>query len=192
LLDVALAEYGDNPGLRAAVAAYQQNIPSVAPPNPPAPADPVTTRPTAIDIFLSYSRNDAAVMQRLRADLQAVGFTVWIDDLDLEPGTPSWQRAVEAAIHATRCMVVILSPAAKASVWVGRELSYAETLGLRIFPVLVSGDPTNAVPLSLINHQRVDLRAGWQGVEERLAPSLRRYLLGGEPPLPNPPGGREL
>jgi hypothetical protein len=122
-------------------------------------------------------------MQRLRADLQAAGFTVWIDDLDLEPGTPSWQRAVEAAIHATRGIVVILSPAAKNSEWVGRELSYAAHLGRRIFPVLVSGDGISAVPLSLINHQHVDLRTGWEGVAERLIPALRRYL--GKSPQPN-------
>lgn len=127
------------------------------------------------DIFLSYSRTDSALMQRLRNDFQQAGLTVWTDQ-GLEPGTPSWQRAVEEAIEAARCAVVILSPDAKQSKWVEIEVSYAEDIGLRIFPVLARGDERTAVLFRLRATQRVDIRDNYQNVPARLVPALQRYL----------------
>jgi len=139
-----------------------------------------------IDIFLSYNRSDTPIMRRLRADLRAAGFTVWTDDVGLEPGTPRWQRTIEEAIRQARCMVVVLSPEANASEWVSREVSYAETLGLRIFPVLAKGDANVAVPINLINHQRIDLRFNYQkAVVEQLIPALQRHLLASNPESTN-------
>lgn len=130
-----------------------------------------------IDIFLSYSHIDMEIMQRLRDDLRAAGFTVWTDDVGLEPGTPSWQRAIEEAIQAARCIVVLLSPEAKQSRWVEIEVSTAEDFGLRVFPVLVRGDDRNAVLFRLRTTQRVDIRHDYQvGVQEQLIPALRRHL----------------
>jgi hypothetical protein len=96
------------------------------------------------DIFLSYSRRDSELMQRLRDDLRQAGFAVWTDE-DLETGTPSWQRAIEAAIEEARCVVAILSPEAKQSKLVEIEVSIAEENGIRIFPVLARGDDRSAV-----------------------------------------------
>lgn len=134
-------------------------------------ADP----PTAIDIFLSYSRLDSALMRRLYADLRGAGFSVWIDE-GLEPGTPSWQRAVEEAIETAKCVVVILSPDAKQSKWVEIEVSYAEEIGLRIFPVLARGDERNAVLFRLRTTQRVDIRRQYEKVTVELLPTLQRRL----------------
>ncbi len=141
--------------------------------NPPIQPDSADKQ---IDIFISYSRIDAEVMRRLRADLQAAGFSVWTDDVSLEPGTPSWQRAIEAAIQAARCAIVLLSPEAKKSKWVEIEVSLAEDLGLRVFPLLVRGDDINAILFRLRTTQRIDLRDNWQAVKKQLIPALHRYL----------------
>ena len=55
---------------------------------PPSPSG------TGHHVFLAYSRKDTATMQRLRADLHTAGIGVWIDEEDLEPGTPQWQRTI--------------------------------------------------------------------------------------------------
>lgn len=129
------------------------------------------------DIFLSYSRQDKDLMQRLRGDLLAAGFTVWTDDVGLEPGTPSWQRAIEEAIQAAPCAVVLMSPEAKKSKWVEIEVSLAEDLGLRIFPLLVRGQERNAVLFRLLTTQRIDLRQDYQqAITEQLIPTLQRFL----------------
>jgi hypothetical protein len=109
------------------------------------------------DIFLSYSRKDARVMRRLFADLKAAGFTMWTDE-DLTPGTPSWTQAIETAIQSSGCMVVILTPDAKKSPWVERELSHAAAYGVPILPLLARGDEKSSVPLLLSSHQWADIR----------------------------------
>ena len=43
-------------------------------------------------VFLAYSRKDSALMRQLRSDLLAAGISAWVDEADLEPGTPQWQQ----------------------------------------------------------------------------------------------------
>ncbi len=109
------------------------------------------------DIFLSYSRKDARTMRRLHADLADAGFTIWTDE-NLTPGTPSWMTTIESAIQAAGCMVVILTPDAKKSPWVERELTRASAYEISIFPLLARGDERSAVPLLLSSHQWSDIR----------------------------------
>jgi formylglycine-generating enzyme required for sulfatase activity len=144
---------------------------------PPASAVSPIDLDKQIDIFLSYSRIDAEIMRRLRDDLRGAGFTVWTDDVGLEPGTPSWQRAIEEAIQAAHCVVVLLSPEAKQSRWVEIEVSIAEDFGLRVFPLLVRGDDRNSVLFRLRTTQRIDVRHDYQtAVKDQLIPALLRYL----------------
>ena len=149
------------------------------PPPPPAGAAPAgLASPATIDIFLAYSHQDAAVMRRLYADLRGAGWSVWTDE-GLEPGTPSWQDAIQEALRQARCLVVLLSPHASRSHWVNSEISYTLKLGRRIVPVLVAGDELSAVPLSLVNTQWVDVRGSYrQPVDGELLPALRRHLGG--------------
>jgi phage gp46-like protein len=129
------------------------------------------------DVFLSYSRKDKATMLRLRDALKGAGLAVWIDDESLEPGSPIWQQSIEDAIKESRSMVVLLSPAAKASKWVTIEIAVAERRGVRIFPLLLSGDEDSAVPFALATTHFVDARQSRaQVVEQRLLPALLRYL----------------
>ncbi|MEO1287105.1 MAG: toll/interleukin-1 receptor domain-containing protein [Chloroflexota bacterium] len=109
--------------------------------------------------FLSYSRADASIMRRVRSDLINAGLTIWSDD-NLEPGEHSWKDAIEEAIQNSLSLIVLLSPDAKHSEWVEREITYADALGIKIIPVMVRGvDEISAVPFELINTQRIDLRA---------------------------------
>jgi hypothetical protein len=131
--------------------------------------------PSAHHIFLSYSRKDSPIMQRLRDDLREAGLGVWADD-NLEPGTSAWERAISAAIRATGCLVVILSPDAEQSTWVGRELAMAETLDKRIFPILARGTEKDAIPFRLMSHQFVDARHNYGEALEKLLSALQKYL----------------
>jgi hypothetical protein len=126
-------------------------------------------------VFLSYSRKDTEVMHRIRDGLREVGLGVWTDDT-LEPGTSAWERAISAAIRSTECLVVILSPDAEQSTWVGRELAMAETLEKRIFPILVRGSERDAVPIRLMSHQWVDARNNYPNAFARLLTALRKHL----------------
>jgi serine/threonine-protein kinase len=130
-------------------------------------------QPAFIDLFLSYNRRDTDTMRPVRETLRATGLTVWTDE-GLETGTPSWRAAIEEAIRQAKAMVVLLSPAAKASVWVDNEVAYAQALDKPVFPILVAGDVADAVPINLIGVHWLD---GRQEVQKAVARQLQPLLL---------------
>ncbi len=73
-------------------------------------------------------------------------------------------------------MVVLLSPDAKKSIWVARELNYAEEVGIKIFPILVNGDQLTAVPFRLVSTQRIDARTDLEAAIQQLVDVLRKHL----------------
>lgn len=109
------------------------------------------------DVFLSYSREDVAIMQKVRDELRADGFAVWTDE-GIEPGTPSWKVEIEEALLNTTSVVVLLSPSASQSKWVRNELDFAETHRKRIFPMMVRGDEADSVPFGFTTYQWIDIR----------------------------------
>jgi len=125
---------------------------------------------------MSYSRRDEAVMRRVTGFLRKQGINVWVDNEKLVPGTPIWEEEIEKAIIGSGAVVVLLSPDAKKSEWVRREISYAEDNGKRIFPILVAGDERNAVPIRLTNHQRVDIRQSQEVGLNALKAALSSYF----------------
>lgn len=111
----------------------------------------------AHDVFISYSRRDAAIARRVYAELRKAGMLVWMDD-QLTPGTPSWQQALESAIRMSGCVVVILTPDARKSEWMEREISTAITHKVPIFPLVARGDEQTAVPFALSTYQWAGIR----------------------------------
>jgi sulfatase modifying factor 1 len=129
-----------------------------------------------VDIFLSYSRLDYTAMHAVYAVLRGAGFSVWIDE-GLEPGTPNWEEAIEEALHQAQAMVALLSPRAKASMWVKREISYALAQGRHVFPLLIDGDRGNAVPISLITTQWIDGGSDVRhAATNKLLPAVQRHF----------------
>lgn len=126
-------------------------------------------------IFISYSRQDSDTMHRVCAALDAAGFVCWTDE-KLTPGTPSWKNAIERAIEDAACMVVLLSPDAKQSAWIEREIDYSQLQNLPIFPVLVRGDARDSIPFELINVQYTDLSANFRAGVEQLAGAIQTAL----------------
>jgi len=130
------------------------------------------------DIFLSYSHKDIEIMRQVCTDLKAGGFQVWTDET-LIPGTESWKSSIEDAIQNTRTLVVILSPDAKNSIWVERELDYARACNVPVFPLLARGDSeVSAVPFQLINVQRADIRSNYSNGMQGLVEAIRQRLAG--------------
>lgn len=109
------------------------------------------------DIFISYSRNNAKIMRKVRDALRAGGAVIWTDEY-LKPHTPEWESAIEQAIGESRGLVIICSPESKNSKWVRIELKWADIKGLDIFPFLISGTEETSIPTSLITHQYIDAR----------------------------------
>jgi tetratricopeptide (TPR) repeat protein len=124
------------------------------------------------DIFLSYNRADVEVMIQVRGKLEGAGLSVWTDEA-LEPGTINWQNEVERVIKEALAMVIILTPEAKNSEWLGRELTFSSMVGIPIYPLLARGDTKEAVPLQLVTYQIVDIREDFQQGINQLVKELR-------------------
>ncbi len=104
-------------------------------------------------IFISYSRRDMALVERLSKDLHAVGYEVWYDLSGLEAGK-NWGKEIQAAIHNSQVMLVVLSPNSIESEWVEREYLFANNLKLKIIPFLYK---TCELPLWSLNIHYIDM-----------------------------------
>lgn len=102
--------------------------------------------------FFSYSRNDSDFALRLAKDLRKAGVKLWIDQLDIRPGS-HWDASIESGLNAANCMIVILTPASIASNNVMDEVSYALESGKRVIPILWKQCNT---PFRLRRLQRID------------------------------------
>ncbi|MBL8165519.1 MAG: TIR domain-containing protein [Anaerolineae bacterium] len=107
--------------------------------------------------FLSYSRTDNEMMQRIKKSLDGAGLEMWTDT-GLNAGEPSWKNAIKQALRDSQFLVVILSPDSEQSRYVNCEIQIAELLKLQVFPVLVRGDELSSIPFGLDVHQWIDLR----------------------------------
>jgi len=132
--------------------------------------------PSGKYFFISYSRADTALQQKIVAGLRERGVNVWVDIENLVPGSPAWEREIEKSIRGASGIIVLLSPDANNSQWVRREISFTEEHDKPIFPVHIRGDENDSIPLRLSSHQRVDLRHNFSTGLDHLANALKDHL----------------
>lgn len=86
-------------------------------------------------IFFSYSRDNSEFVIELAKELREAGATIWLDQLDIKPGT-RWDRSIEEALKSSNTLLVILSKSSVESHNVMDEVSYALEEGRTVVPVL--------------------------------------------------------
>lgn len=126
-------------------------------------------------VFISYSKQDIDFARHLRRLLAAQGFSVWLDESRLAPSS-RWWTEIESNIERSAALLVIMSPHARDSDWVEREILYAERLDKPIFPVLLTGEDWPR----LANLQYADMR---DGLNATLPPNLVARLAAVTGPL---------
>jgi hypothetical protein len=102
-------------------------------------------RPT---VYLSYSREDLEVADRIGEDLERAGFNVIIDRWSIAAGE-DWKRRIETLISAADKFVILLSPARLASALGTWELDLAHSFRKQIVPVIVRVLDAAPVPSSI-------------------------------------------
>lgn len=116
-------------------------------------------------IFFSYSRSDSAFALKLAKDLRDAGADVWLDQLDIPPGS-HWDKEIEKALNNANCLLAILSPKSMDSDNAMDEISYALEEKKRVIPVLLSITET---PFRLRRLQRIDFTGSYDiGFKELL------------------------
>ena len=87
------------------------------------------------DLFVSYAREDREGAAALVAALSEAGWSVFYDDH--LPAGSDWIKELERELRDARCLVILLSAAARDSTWLQEEKLFADSIGLSVFPVLL-------------------------------------------------------
>jgi hypothetical protein len=87
--------------------------------------------------FISYSREDQEYVDQLVTLLRDRGAEVWLDR-ETDYGA-RWANVVEQQVRSAAVVIVVMTPASEASVWVEREVLVAEQKAMVILPLLLSG-----------------------------------------------------
>ena len=103
-------------------------------------------------LFISYSRKNKEIALDLAQRLQEQGVAVWLDLLNLEPGT-HWDIAIQNALEEANAVLVLLSQPAVASTYVLSEIDCALEQKKKIVPLLLE---ECRVPLLLRRVQYID------------------------------------
>jgi hypothetical protein len=109
------------------------------------------------DIFISYSRLDAAAASSLANYFAVQGWSVWWDPA-ITVGQV-YPREIESELRASRCVVVLWSPRSVQSDWVHAEASKGFARGVLI-PVLIE-ESQPPLPFNVL--QTIDL-SDWESV----------------------------
>lgn len=111
------------------------------------------------DVFVSYSRLDAAFVHELHAFLTDRGKDVWIDWEDIPPAA-EWAEDIEDNIDAAESFVFVVSSNSLASRYSLDELRHAEERGKRIVPIACDGADPDKAPEGLRQLNWIWCRSG--------------------------------
>jgi hypothetical protein len=137
-------------------------------------AQPSAIQTTTYDAYLSYQRQDRAVVVQVLSIFSGKGLRVY-SDLDLQPGE-HWERSLSSALDKSRSLCVFLGPRTLQSQAVNRELEAVQK-GTLVIPVILPGGPEpEELPDFLAVRQCVDAREGIR-ISESAITGLADYLL---------------
>jgi hypothetical protein len=120
------------------------------------------------DLFVSYAREDREGATALVSALSAAGWSVFYDE-HLQTGS-DWIKELERELKVARCLVILLSAAARDSTWVREEKLFADSIRLAIFPVRLDSSP---LPLGFATLHAASL-PNWKG--DTNEPAFRGFV----------------
>ncbi len=126
-----------------------------------------------LKVFVSYSRKDAAFVERLEAALRARNVEPLIDRTEIYAFEDWWQR-IEALIARADTIIFVLSPDSVVSDVCRREVDFARTLAKRFAPVVCRRVDESSVPdtLARLNFIFFDDARGFEAALDRLVDAL--------------------
>jgi len=104
---------------------------------------------------------------------------VFRDEAELA-GAPSLRASIDAALRASRALIVVCSPHAAAAPWVDREIVRFRELGggARILALLVDGEPRTSFPAALRQSESEPLAADLRGGRSAQRVALLKLIAG--------------
>jgi len=121
----------------------------------------------AVDVFVSYAREDKALARIIVAHLESRSLCVWWDD-GLQTGT-KWEAELRRQLELASAVVVLWSPLSSVSEWVRAEAAFAKASG-KLVPAFLR---RCRLPAGFGELQTSDL-SEWTG--DRAAPEWTKLL----------------
>lgn len=109
-------------------------------------------------VFISYSRKDLEIAERIIDGLAGDHFEPWIDWKNIPKGEEFWDE-IQRGIESADVFLFLISPDAAQSDWCNREIVHALKNGKRILPVVVQDTDRQLVPAAIVRLNWVFCRA---------------------------------
>lgn len=118
-------------------------------------------------ILISYGHDQVELVRKIKFDLEAIGHTVWIDEIGIRAGD-DWRQKIEAAIKESSLVIALLSEHSTRDGGVcADELKIAYAYGCPIRTVLLDETARVNIPQFILNIQYLDLSMLGNATAER-------------------------
>ena len=128
-------------------------------------------------IFISYSRRDTQIVDRIAASMKDAGLDFWIDREDIKAGN-TWRVQIVQAIDTCDAFVLMLSPNSAASDNVRKEIDLGQDSGRKMFVVML--EPTDLpaeIRYQLAGLQFIDVKmVGYDKAVSQLTAVLKEQV----------------
>jgi len=123
-------------------------------------------------VFISYSREDRAFVDRLSQDLRSGGVTTWQDTKEIAAGE-NWLLVIEGSLRQASTLLYVASARSVNSQWMSKELQAVFSRGTRVIPVVLDDQGEQGLPRFLRDFQWVDFRHGYEAALAQLLTALQ-------------------
>lgn len=123
-------------------------------------------------VFISYSREERAFVDRLSQDLRSGGVTTWQDTKEI-PAGENWRLAIDESLRRASALLYVASARSVNSQWTSKELEAVFSRGARIIPVVLDDQGELGLPHYLRDRQWVDFRQGYEAALAQLLTALQ-------------------
>lgn len=124
-------------------------------------------------VFLSYSRQDAAVADQVSTSLATRGVQVWHDIDQIEPGS-QWEQEIERGLVGADAIIFLASRHASTSRWMQYEVEAFLKKSKLVLPLALDAEGPAVLQGALRSVQWFDISQGNEQAIDRLVEPLRR------------------
>jgi hypothetical protein len=123
-------------------------------------------------VFISYSRQDSAFVERLADTLRGAGVQIWTDVENIVAGA-NWQKEIEKGLLNASVLIYIASKNSMSSKWMDAELQAFLRGQKRIIPIVIDDEGASHLPLPLREFQWADFRGDYSIAFQKLIEGIR-------------------
>ena len=134
-------------------------------------------------VFISYSPQDRAFVERLASGLRDAGVHTWTDLENIAAGQ-DWARTIEEGLMGASALIYIASKHSTQSLWMNEQLLRFLHKRDRVIPIVIDDQGASNLPLPLARFQWADFRGPFEPALHSLLEGIR--TLQGTSPVATP------